>query len=49
MAKLPSRLHELYPLDLPLKEIPQDGEEDFDVLNLDNVGGEIKLNFYSPH
>jgi hypothetical protein len=57
-AKLPTRLHALYPLDcVPLEEIPQDGEEDFYVLNqiadriiqkLDNVG-EIKLNFYSPH
>jgi len=47
-AKLPSRLHELYPLDLiPLEGIPQDGEEDFFILNkiadriirkLDNVG-----------
>jgi hypothetical protein len=29
-AKLPARLHELYPLDYaPLDELPQDGEEDF--------------------
>ena len=48
-AHLPARLHELYPLDLvPLEEVPQEGEEDFYVLNkvadriiqkLEEVGG----------
>ena len=33
-ARLPTRLHEFYPLDLvPTNEIPQDGEEDFHVLH----------------
>jgi hypothetical protein len=33
-AKLPTHLHELYPLDsVPLEEIPVEGEEDFYTLN----------------
>jgi hypothetical protein len=52
---LPARLHELYPLDIiPLEEIPQEGEEDFYVLDkiadriiqrLEDVG---LANFHSP-
>lgn len=47
-AKLPTRLHELYPIDfLPMEGLPVDGEEDFYVLDkisdriikkLDDVG-----------
>jgi hypothetical protein len=39
-ANLPARLHEFYPLDsVPLDQLPQEGEEDFDSLN--NVSDRI--------